>query len=249
MRDRAELPIPVIALCLLISSACGSSTAQPVPTVAPPATSTTAPVATATLVPFPPPLPENPADASTDLYFIYEWVEDRKPHYDQVLNGVLVGPTVIPSWCPPGIKGTHLPLEALDGTVLEFTPGYLPEDASESTSDSSAWGCGEDLLKVERHFGQPGNAVRHGGFIGIHRTLTDKPAVEVERPAERMKEGEIAGLPAVIVEPMLPEPYQHWTNVTVIVWDAPAGLLTVVETVGFTLDETIRIAEGLFPSD
>lgn len=246
--------VPFVALALLaLAGACGGSADAPTPTATEPGTATPttvpsfpAPSPTAT-VPILPPLPADPADASTDLYFVYKWAEDIKPRYNQVIAGILIGPDVVPDWCPPGVKVEYLPLEAALGMPLDFSPAYLPEDAKESESEARVLGCGSDPVFAERHYGQPGNAVRHGGFIRIHRTLTDVPAVEVERPAERMKEGEIAGLPAVIVEPMLPETYQHWADVTIAVWDVSGGVLTVVETIGFTLAETTQIAEGLFP--
>jgi hypothetical protein len=240
------------ALGVAVGGACngGSSDAPTAAATAPgmvfpTATPPGGPSPTAT-VPILPPLPPDPADASTDLYFIYKWAEDIKPHYDQVIADILIGPDVVPKWCPAGVKVNRLPLEAAVGTRLEFDPAYLPEDTRESEDEAGLSGCGDVPVHLERHYWQRGNAVRYGGFVHIRRTLTSEPAVQVRRPAERMKQGQIAGLPAVIVEPMLPEPYQHWTEVTIAVWDEQANVFSVVETTGFTLDETIRIAEGLF---
>lgn len=175
----------------------------------------------------------------------------KKPQFDQEINGILVGPGVKnggPEACQPGeARGVDIDMAA--GTVLDVTPGYLPEGATYLLGRAVA--CGETVVYTEREYHVPYVAsedpdvpLQTGGTIKIRRSLRPNDRLQLFGAAERFSGATIAGSDAVIVMPVMPDGVDVGFFSGVIVIKEAVGF-TVLQGGGLPWAEIIRIAENL----
>lgn len=210
------------------------------------------------------PGPRHPAVAVIDGYVIDTsdpnwqdpWLdaERAKPRYDQVLNGIAVGPTVRVE--APRCRGYFQSVDqAAKDPLLSIEPGYLPP--SSQLESKEADGCADGATKYFLHYVIPGDLsqgekvarreanwfeIQHGSYFHIIRRKQATPALQVSSiPAERWSAAIIGGKPAAVARPII----GSFGEAMVLVWDASAGVLTQVGGDNLALEELIRIAEGL----
>lgn len=183
--------------------------------------------------------------------------EAQKPRYDQVINGIEVGPTVELRQRPPQCQAgdTIAPEDAEAIPELEITPAYLPEFAVHDSSEAD--GCLAYPLVLFEHYSIPADPaaaeristgemswfeVRHGGIFHIIRRRMDEPRLRVEHiAAERWEPRTIAGMPAAIGRPII----GSLGPGMVLIWNEENGVLTQVSGDDMALEELVQIAEGL----
>ncbi|WP_322796461.1 hypothetical protein [Tepidiforma sp.] len=171
---------------------------------------------------------------------------DRElPLFDGVIAGLRIGPDAdagvdqLPK-CSKTRWGT---LEEASGSPLEL-PLTLPMPAFRAVGFSQVVICEGDGLPlgvvVDYAFGAYSEVGRYGGSLSVSRTRVEPrgglPVVSMLLPAPRVREMEIAGGPAAVAVPILPD---HGAGtaavvtyrdgiITVIQGNAPIGLLLEV---------------------
>lgn len=173
-----------------------------------------------------------------------------KPRADVVINGIHVGPNSVQPGGPCLKPDPGLPLEqrvrsadAAAGTELEISPSYLPPKTHLVYGEAGWCSAGESgLARVEKVFqvGADPNVMRFGGVLIIARVRGERYA-DSQIAIERLKAGTILGRPAVIGEPIT----KSGLGPSEVIIAEPFGV-TIVRANGLTLDELIRIAEGLY---
>jgi len=220
-------------------------------------TSAQTPRGTPTPVPQGEELPAIPDTSQPGWFHAYQLKEDAKPRYNQEIAGIMVGPDIDRRLCPEPVLADEITKAETSGTPVEVEPDYLPEGAQEDKGGADFGACeGEPALATRRYQVAPDEEqmrrvaageltffeAQHGSGITVHRRLSVLPRFMLNLPSERMRAGEVNGLPAVLVEPMFIEGYGHSA---VIVWDEGTSVLTAVQATDLTLEETIRIAQGV----
>lgn len=189
----------------------------------------------------------------------YQLIEDAKPRYNQLVGEILVGPDIDMGGdlCTGTTKPDDITFDSIIGSRVELSPAYLPPGAQADEHTESLACEGEPSFATTLYMIPPNEAdsrrvkageitwfeAQHGGSVTLHRRVRPEASFQSFNPSERMRAGTVAGLPAVLVEPMFAEGYGE---AEVIVWDAESSTMTVVQTTDFTLDEAVKIAEGLF---
>jgi hypothetical protein len=167
--------------------------------------------------------------------------EATKPKFEGVLNGIRFYARDAPaeeqrkSPCtdakPEEVQ--HPDMSAAVGTPMEIVPAYLPAGAEENPPTfGPVVVCKGIVAWVERRWGVP------GGDFNIIRRQGER-ATPIDVPAERLSSATIGGKPAVLVKPLV-EGYDFAT-----VYLAEDFGITVVSAFGLSMEETIKIAEGL----
>lgn len=182
--------------------------------------------------------------------------EARKPRYDQVINGIAIGPSVQRPQPPVCTSGDLLsPDQASRIPELVLQPTYLP--AFSELDSEEADGCQQQPVAYFTHYFIPADPnaaevisrkeaswfeVRHGSIFHIIRRKMESPALRVpEIASDRWEATTIAGKPAAIGRPIL----GSLGPGMVLQWDDENGVLTQVSGDNIALAELIRIAEGL----
>jgi hypothetical protein len=183
----------------------------------------------------------------------------QKPRFNQEINGILVGPGdgleptsdvctgLTPQWTDP---------EKAKGTVVDFSPSYLPEGVKRAASEpESVMECGGTVFSVLRSYDvpakygpdvSPSNPPEwSGGNFSIWRMLSDKHTFPLLGAAERMEPITVAGRAAVLMRPVMPEGEDYGLGKMAIVIAEDFGL-TAIQGGGLPLGEFIKIAEGLY---
>ncbi len=119
-------------------------------------------------------LPLNPDTSKPGWYEPY-LAEERRPAYDQVINGITVGPTAYPSTggpCTPG-SAEPVPISETVGTSVQIAPKYLPPFTVASVS--TAVRCHGVVAGVTADYSIPSDPAvrRFGGYFMITRQLVD----------------------------------------------------------------------------
>jgi len=167
--------------------------------------------------------------------------EASKPKFEGVLNGIRFYARDAPaeeqrkSPCtdakPEEVQ--HPDMSAAVGTPMEIVPAYLPAGAEENPPTfGPVVVCKGIVAWVERRWGVP------GGDFNIIRQQGER-ATPIDVPAERLSSATVGGKPAVLVKPLV-EGYDFAT-----VYLAEDFGITVVSVFGLSMEETIKIAEGL----
>lgn len=188
-----------------------------------------------------------------ELWYYDALLEDsREPWFDGTLNGIRIGPDVSPdnSFCESIGAGDdasrgHVPFEESAGTPVEISPAFLPQDSS--MDDNDAFQCGGVVIHAEAEFTVPPDlsVPRAGGFLYISRSRgTNQVEVGLAIAARRASAGQIAGRPAVVFEPVLPE----GLGTSAIVIDEPFGT-TVLVADGLPGADLRAIAESLYAQE
>lgn len=200
------------------------------------------------------PEPGSVPDTSRPFWFVpYENAERQKPRYDQVINGIAIGPSV-----PEPAQQACLREETPDAadvaaSRVAFRPRWLPDGSLLDHERTAACG-GVAVLFQQRFYVPPDESadadirsgrktyfeVGHGGGFTIRRELLSEPYARSDLASERWTATKVAGRPAAIAKPML----EGFGESSVVVWDD--GVQTTIEADGLTVDDILRIAEGLF---
>ncbi len=179
-----------------------------------------------------------------------------KPRFDQVVNGIRVGPTVAYDGAPPCAPGAATLVGAAEanGTPLE-TP-FQPGRGTLQRDDTIA--CNGALVAHElEYYTAPdpnldanlrsGRArwetSAHGTALSIYRSLTSAPAWNCGIAADRWYAGSIKGMPAAIARPA----HDIGLGVsTIVIWDPKAGVQTTLVATNMTIGQLTAFAEALY---
>ena len=202
-------------------------------------------------------LPEVPDTSKLNWHIPYMLAEDAKPRFDQVINGIAIGPTVKGEGCPGGVKSDEIGVQATVGTAVEISPAYLPAGAVPSGIEHYYACSGTPVNAQVYYYIAPDEdqmqrvsrgeltffQAQHGGWFAIARLQTPTPLYFGGGIAsERFHPGSVNGYPAAIGAPIFAEGFGP---AAVLVWDEDRQLLTIVEGGDLTVDELTRIAEGV----
>lgn len=191
----------------------------------------------------------------TQEFWYQEWLNEwsMAPVYDQVINGIAVGPDVLRLTDKCDAVGTAVDIsDAPPGRVAIDLP-YLPEGASTSLGDVAL--CGDDPvsfsvdieidglsdrnLRERMNRGEAFFDLPHGGWISVHR-FVGGPAMESSLPARQWESGMIAGIPAAIGHPLFDDGF----GIAHLIVHSE-GVVTSIQATNVSLSELIRVAEGV----
>jgi hypothetical protein len=189
----------------------------------------------------------------------YENAERLKPRFDQVINGIAVGPTVDDPGvrdCSPGEAVSVTDFATAQGSPLRIVPSYLPNSVIEGRHEASS--CRGKVVNHVVEYEIPAAAgadakiasgqvrwdeIEHGGKLTIFRSLSIGPVYRTSNyAADRWRSATVLGLPAAVAEPILP---MGLGRSAIVSWDSKTGVRTVVTGSSRKLDELVRVAEGL----
>lgn len=179
-------------------------------------------------------------------YVPYLNAERSKLSFEGSLNGITiqVAPVDVGSeWTCEQFR--HGDVSAAAGSKLAISPSYLPQYARLSDGAMNlSMECDGEVVIAEATYDVlvPDDAPTgvRGGSFSLFR-YAGSAVASVAIPADRWRAGEIAGHPAAIARPILDNGLG--TSAVIVSHD---GSVTRVIADGLTLDEVIRIAEGLF---
>ncbi|MGQ9573530.1 MAG: hypothetical protein ACUVV3_10200 [Dehalococcoidia bacterium] len=205
--------------------------------------------------------PEVRAKPREPFWYAPYFDEDfNKPRFNQVINGILVGPTARePSsgLCMEiGVEPHYVPPERAVGTVLDFNPSYLPEGVqlSRPWTPAQVVDCGGTIVSVSKEYYIPNKPSAEdpnfpawaGGSLFIRRFLTTRSdSFPLEGPAERFGPITIAGRRGVLMRPVMPDGVDVGMDHAIILIPEDFGF-TIVNGLGLPLGEIVKIAEGLY---
>jgi hypothetical protein len=172
--------------------------------------------------------------------------EAQKPPIDESLAGVRVGPQRVPKVGSCDAVGPTSPRTGpvsesqTKGSPLEVSPTYLPSGTEKLWI--LAGECGGVLASVEVQYFVPADvpAGRFGGHLNIYR-FRGEPEFTLTHSAERVSVGEVKGRPAVLASPITDDGFGD----SAVIVREDFGL-TVIRASGITMDEVLKIAEGLY---
>ncbi len=181
-----------------------------------------------------------------------EQTRAAEPKFDQIINGLHVGPGTQRRVTPcEGIPNDSKDIQnrpysdsrsvALAGG-LAIEPKYLPTGTTNDPTRDVAVLCAGTLAMTGRDFYVPAdrNTGRYGGYLLVRRSLGE-PFALVDLPARDFSPGTISGRMAVLVRPTTSDGFG---DSAVVVAD-PQGV-TVLYARGITLAELVNVAEGLY---
>jgi hypothetical protein len=184
--------------------------------------------------------------------------EIARPRYRQVVGGIeLLTEPFDPNPDNPCKDPQFTTPARTAGTDLAIRPDALPASAVIDEGFTEDIECAGVVVHTARFYVIPqdqagaakhlsGQAswfdVEHGGRYYIVRVRSPKPRwAQTEVPSEQWEAAVIAGLPAAIGRPILPD----FGNSGVIVWDEKRQIVTWVQGTDRPIAEVIRVAEGL----
>jgi hypothetical protein len=183
------------------------------------------------------------------------------PRYEQTINGILIGPDVVPGngKCPPG-SANYIDPETAQGTGVWFNPNYLPPDAFDGQdpriAETTAVECdgkvvsyrvtyglrAADDVKERLAEGESWFDIPTGGLVTVFRSSVRGPMAWSSIAAERWYAATIGDLPAAVGKPILDRGLGEGA---VIIWNPETEVTTHVFTTNVSLDELFKIAEEL----
>jgi len=182
--------------------------------------------------------------------------DSKKPRLTtQKINSILVGPSDLyanPDICADA-KPENVPFEEAVGSQADFNPSYLPEGVELVPELVSAWACGDTIVLVQKSYNvptvrnpeDPYTLVWAGGTIVIFRRMNGPDSFPLYGAAERIGPATIAGMPAVLERPVIPDGVDNGISQATLVIKDSFGL-TVVQGGGLPLVEFTKIAESLY---
>lgn len=203
------------------------------------------------------PVPGMAPDYSKPYWYVpYQNLENKAARYDQVINGIPIGPTVKQPEQQECLRAAREPgAAARQATIsgLSLRPGYLPPGAV--VEESLTTSCGAETVSLFQSYfvppvedseaqlraGKNWAAVGHGASFTIFRETTLFPSVQSGLPSARWHAATVAGRPAAAAGPLLAEGYGESE---IVIWEN--GVQTTVHGVMLTLSELTQIAEGLY---
>ena len=196
---------------------------------------------------------QTPVTSVPFWYVPYQNAEDKLPRYEQVLNGIRIGPNVRHTGLcsEPAQYATR---EQITGSTVEIKPEYLPPGTEVGTSSFMA--CAghpagtfiayrvppneEDLAMINSGALDWFDA-KHGGSFEILRYELAEPGYASDFPSGRFEASTVNGHPAVFGPPMFSRGFGRFE---IIVWQDELNIITIVRGDSFTLDEANKIAIG-----
>ncbi|MEJ5220522.1 MAG: hypothetical protein WHT63_00785 [Tepidiforma sp.] len=210
------------------------------------------PSAPGMVTPLPAPGPTETIDTSKPGWGLpYLDADKALPRYDQVINGIAVGPGAIHEsrWCVPG-QAQWVDAREADGTPLalprSFPAGGVPGEAR-------AVRCGDTIVHTEVTIEFPASPtaaaevasgkswfdVQHGGQMVIYKDLATAPGFASQIAAERWEAASVNGLPAALGRAVLRD---EFGESAVVVWDERRNLQVVVRGVDVYVDDLLAVA-------
>lgn len=200
------------------------------------------------------PPPDSTPNTANPLWYVPYWnAETQKPRYDQVINGILIGPTV-PTFdsgkCVPG-QAVWASEQAIASSSLAINPAYLPAGAILDRKIGTA--CGGQLVSAEKDYvipAAPGidgqlrsGAVnyfdaQHGGAFQIFRDSLKAPSWQSKLASQRWFTTQINGYPAAEAHPIFDAGFG---DSAIVVWQT--GVQTVIIGQSISLADLTKIAE------
>jgi len=187
------------------------------------------------------------AEPTSDLFLEWERArqeEEAKPRFEGVVNGIRLYPTnaepaVYRESACNYVKSEereYVTMSEVAGTPMEITPTYLPTGAEETSPMWPPMICKGILASVERQW-----VIRDEGARFFIARRQGEHAADTTASADRISAATIGGKPAVLVEPITPDGYGH--SMVIVAEDFG---ITVIVAFGLPLEETVKIAEGLY---
>lgn len=191
-------------------------------------------------------LPDNPDTTKVDWFVPYLDLDAVKPRHEQLINGILLGPSVrrTTADCTPG-SGVQVPSANAASGPFALSPRYLPADAVRESdyvgrcklvdeSTVSFFGFRDYSITADPQI------QRFGGYLSISR-WRGEAAAQSNIPSERWSAWTVAGQTAAVAPSILANGLGRGA---VIIYSN--GMMTAVEATGLPLSELVRIAEGLY---
>lgn len=211
------------------------------------------PSAPGDVTPLPTPAPDDSIDTSKPGWGLsYLEADKALPRFDQVVNGIAVGPTAkhqSGTWCTPGQA------QWVDASEAEGTPLTLPKQfpAGGVATGARAVRCGDTIVHSEVTVELPASPtsaaeiasgkswfdVQHGGQLIIDKTLVAAPGFSSQIAAERWESTTVNGLPAALGRAILRD---EFGESAVIVWDEERNLQVVVRGFDVHVDDLLAVA-------
>lgn len=223
------------------------ASATSAPTSAAPASST----ATPTIVDAFPgwdvtPIPGATPDTSKAFWYIpYLNEAIKSPIFDGTIAGIRIGSGVDPgSACNSGRTTTGTPADA-SGTPVDPESSFKPDGIGGPERVIVGLCDGKPVLAEATYLVSADPTVmRFGGDIQVYRHF-GAPIVVRAIPSDRWSESTIAGHPAAVAQPILPDIGLGESAVIVYV----DGIVTSVQAVGIPWPQVLQFAAGLFDGD
>lgn len=182
--------------------------------------------------------------ATRDAFWYRELAQDfaNASRAPRTINGILLGDNSVLSKTTvcSGERDWGNP-EAAFGTDLDPRPTHLPIGTT-GINDIEGMTCDGDPTWVEVTYRVPGGREwdgRFGGDLSVYR-FRGEPQFWLDYPTARLEGRTIAGRSAVVSPPLSDDGF----GPSAIVIREPWGL-TVVRADGITLDELVKVAEGI----
>lgn len=188
-------------------------------------------------------------------YATYLHEDQSKSRFDQVINGIFVGPTANHYGGPSCSVGEAKAADGAEanGTVLEI---IYRDDAGQLQRDDAIQCRGVVVAhEVEYYFEPEANLdsklrtgqlrwedAAHGGTLAIYRQFAESPGWTSGIAADRWYPSSIDGRPAAIAKAL------HEIGLgpsAIVIWDPDSGVQTTLVATNFELDQLIAIAERL----
>jgi hypothetical protein len=201
------------------------------------------------------PGPNETPDTSQPFWYVpWSNLEANLPRYEQVVAGIRLGPGLHGGMACDG-PTESVSAEVARGSAVDIAPGYLPEGAAAGEHDTEVC-SGEAVFQEAVYYIEPdpdemrlvsGGVMtffeaQHGGAVDIMRIKLRVPEWDPSFPSERIEAGIVAGMPAAIGVPVLPE---GWGTGFILAYDPATQVLTRVGGQDLTVAELRKIAEGL----
>jgi len=202
------------------------------------------------------------SDPDWQIPFLEAW--KNAPRFDQVINGIAVGPTVEISGtiCGPGTEPRSAKPGDERGTPVEIIPKYVPAGArvlAPWTDSGNFVRCGDRMAVSTLHIalaavddvdkrvaaGESWFQVPHGGLVGIAKwqfRQDAQPKLPAQVPASSWFATSIGGLPAAVARPAVDAGLGQGV---VAVWNKETAVMTIVDSRNLSLEELIKVAEGV----
>ncbi len=192
------------------------------------------------------PIPGATPDTTQPWWYVpYQNAERGKPFFRGEMNGI---------WITDGDDGRSVcenpertePQQA-DGTDLSTLPRDLPAGVvrEDQPPNFQALWCGGRVVLNASMYSYPVDeeaGVRGGGLIVVR--FRGDPTVSVSIPEERWYPETIAGNPAAIARPILPE--LGLGESAVVVWEEDKGIVTTVRGFNLPLATMLAAVDGLY---
>ena len=182
-------------------------------------------------------------DTSQPWWYVpYQNADEVKPLFQGRVNGIVV--SLDPA--PEGVCGqySNAELTAAEGTGVRIDLTYMPPKSSSSPpSGGPVVLCDGHPIAAEARFEVAPDESQgvYGGSFAICRYQSEVAWAQAFGPADRWSAGNVDGIPAAILAPILPD--IGYGNSAIAFFSG--GIMTRVTADGLPLKQVYQIAEGL----